>query len=130
MSFAIESDKLCAFGLCAHNNLVSLHHIGIEAVHRLSVCHHDVIGNIDNVVDWTNADSVEPIFKPFRRLHYVTIRHTQAYIAFASFGILDFYINGQVMIVDIKCIARRAVQTCFVTILTQPCIQVACYTPV
>ena len=53
MLYTIERDKRRALGHGLHYDLVSLHHIGIEAVERLTISHHHIVGDIDNIVDWT-----------------------------------------------------------------------------
>ncbi len=51
MLLTVEGNKLGALRLGAHHNLVALHHVGIEAVHRLTVGHHNIVGDVDDVVD-------------------------------------------------------------------------------
>ena len=66
MLLTIESDKLSAFGLCSHHNLMSSHLVGIKAVHRLTIGHHYIIGDIDNIVNRTQSDNLQLVLQPFR----------------------------------------------------------------
>ena len=53
---AIECCKACAIRLCTDNYLVPCYHIGIKAVHWLTVCHHDIVRNVYDIVDWAQTD--------------------------------------------------------------------------
>ena len=102
MLLAVECNKLGAFRLGAHNNLVTLNHVGVEAVHRLAVCHHYVVGNIDNIVDRTQADNLELVLQPLGALLNLTTSDADASITLASLGILYLYVDRKVGIVDCK----------------------------
>ena len=64
MLYAVEGYEFCTFGLRAYYDLMSGYHVGVEAVHRLPVGHHDIIGNIHDVVDGSEADDLKLLFQP------------------------------------------------------------------
>ena len=49
----IQRHKRSAFRHRLHHNLVTLHHVGIETVQGLPQHHHHVVGDVDDVIDWT-----------------------------------------------------------------------------
>ena len=106
---------------------MTLNHVGIKAVHGLSVGHHDVVSDVYNVVDGAQADGKQLVLQPFGAFFHLAIGYRYASIAFAGIVILDGYIYGQVVIVYHEGIAAGAFQRCFITILHQPGVQVACH---
>ena len=130
MLLAIESNKLSALWLGTDHNLMTGNHVCIEAVQWLTVCHHNVVSDIHDIVDWTQADDVQLILQPLRTFLHLTTGDAYTGITLASLSILDFNIDRKILVVYHKPIARRAMQTCLVAILLQPGIQVAGYTPV
>jgi len=102
MLLAVECDELCSLGLRPNHDLMPLDHISIEAMHRLSIGHHDVIGDVHDVVDRTEADDRQLVLKPFRTLLDITVCDAQAGIALAGIMVLNIYLNGQVVVVDMK----------------------------
>ena len=105
-------------------------HVGIEAVQWLTVCHHDVVGDIHDIVDWTQADDVQLVLQPLRALLHLAVGDAYAGIALASLGVLNLYIDRKILVIYYEFIARWAMQTSLVTVLLQPGIEVASYTPV
>ena len=127
---AVERDEFRAFGLRAHHDFMARHHIGVEAVHRLSVGHHHVVRDVHNVVDGTQADGRELLFEPVGAFFHVAVGHAQANVAFAGFRVLDFHVDGQRFVIDHKSVARRTVQRRLIAVLQQPGVKVACHAPV
>ena len=127
MLFAIERFKLCSFGLCAHYYPFAFHHVGIKAMHRLSIRHHDVVRNVYNVVDRSQSDDPQLILQPFWTIFHLTIRQRNTGIAFTGLCIFYLYINGQILVINLKGITIRAMQVSGITILFQPRIQVTCH---
>ena len=125
----IERHKLGALGLGANHNLVALNHIGIKAMHRLAVSHHDVVGDVNNIVNRTQADNFQFILEPFGTFLHIAIGNAQANITLASLLVLDFNIDGKVFVVNRKRLAIRTMQRCVIAILHQPSIQVASHAP-
>ena len=64
----------CAGGAgirAAHNDSVVAYFVVVEGVQRVAKLQHDVIGDVDDVVDAGNAASFEPVFEPrWRRLNF------------------------------------------------------------
>ena len=129
MLLAIESDELGALWLGADYNLMTGNHICIEAVQWLTVCHHDVVGDIHDIVDWSQADDVQLILQPLRTLLHLAVGDAYTGIALASLGVLNLYIDRKILVIHYELIARWAMQTGFITVLLQPGIEVAGYTP-
>ena len=130
MLLAIESNKLGALWLGTNYNLMTGNHVCIEAVQWLAVCHHDIVGNIHDIVDRAQADDVQLILQPLRTFLHLTTGDAYTGITLASLSILDFNIDRKIFVVYHKLIARWAMQACLVAILLQPGIQVAGYPPV
>ena len=127
---AVECDELSALGLCANYYLRALNHVGIEAVHRLAVCHHHVVGDVDDVVDRTQTDYLQLVLKPFGTLLNLTSADAHTCVALASLGVFNLNIDGQVVVVDCKLRAVGTVEQCGVAVALEPSVQVACHTPV
>ena len=127
---AVECDELSALWLCANYYLRALNHVGIEAVHRLSVCHHHVVGDVDDVVDRTQTDYLQLVLKPFGTLLDLTSADAHACVALASLGVFNLNIDGQVVVVDCKLRAVGTVERCSMAVALEPSVQVACHTPV
>ena len=128
MVFAIESCEVCALRLSAHNNLVALYHVSIETMHRLTIRHHHIVGDVDDVVDRTNADDVELILKPLWTFLNFAVGDRDACIALASLCVLNLHIDVEVVVVDNKLVAIRTMQRCLIAILQEPSIEVASHT--
>ena len=127
---AVKSDELCTFGLSAHNNLLTFHHVGVEAMHRLTVCHHHIVGDVDDVVDRTQTYNLQFVLQPLGALLHLAACDAYASIAAASLGVLYLYVDRHVVVVDVELRAVGTVQRCLVTIALEPSIEVARYAPV
>ena len=97
-------------------------------MHGLSIGHHHVVCDVNNVVDRAQTDGIQLFLKPFRAVLYLTASYADAGIAFASLVIFYFNVNGQAFIVNMKSRTIRTMQACFIPTLNQPGIQIACYT--
>ena len=111
MLFAIERNKLCAFRLCTYNDTMTFHHISVKTMHGLSIGHHDIIGDVDNVVHRSQADSGEFVFQPFRTFFYLAAHKTHTGIALASLCIFNAHLNRKLVAVNRESTAVRAMQT-------------------
>ncbi len=126
---AIQGHELGALWLGAYYNLMTGNHVGIKAVQWLSVCHHDIVGDIHDIVDWSQADDVQLILQPLRTLLHLTTGDAYAGIALASLGVLNLYVDRKLLVIYYELIARWTMQAGFITVLLQPGIEVACHTP-
>ena len=124
----IESHKRSTLRHSPYNNLITLNHISIKAMQRLSICHHDIISNVDDIVDRTQADDRETILQPFGTFLDNTILQRQRTIARTSLRSHNTHRNLKLSIIHDKTIARRTMQSSPVAILYQPGIQVARHT--
>ena len=66
MLHTIECLERCAIRHRLHHNLMTLHHICIEAMQGLTIGHHDIIGDIHDIVDRTQTDCCQLILQPVR----------------------------------------------------------------
>ena len=128
MLFTIQSNELLSLILILNDDMMTLNHVCIKTVHRLTISHHDIVGDVNDIIDWTQTDNIQFILQPLWTLLYLAIGYTQTSITTASISILNCHINRKVMIVNLKCITRWAMQRSLITILCQPCIEVASYT--
>ncbi len=91
MLLAIKRDKLCSFSLSADNYLMTLYHICIKAMHRLTISHHYIIGDVHYVVDRTKTYDAQFFLQPFRTfLHFTT---TDAHTSISLASICVFYFD-------------------------------------
>ena len=118
----VKCHKLCTFWLSAHYYLVALNHICIEAMHRLTVCHHHIVGDVDNVVDRTQANNLELVLQPLRTLLNLATSNANASITLASLGVLNLNIDRKVGVVDCKLRAVGTMKRCVITIALEPSI--------
>ena len=130
MFLTIEGNKLSSFWLGTNYNLMTGYHVSIKTVQWLTVCHHDIVGNIHNIVDWAQADDIQLILQPLWTFLYFTICDTYTCITLAGVSILNLYVNRKILVIYDKLIARRTMKTGLITILLQPSIKVAGNTPV
>ena len=128
MLFTIQSNELLSLVFILNDDMMTLNHVCIKTVHRLTVSHHDIVSDINDIIDWTQTDNIQFVFQPLWTFLYLTISNTQTSITTASISVLNCHINRKVMIVNLKCITRWAMQRSLITILCQPCIEVASYT--
>ena len=127
---AIQCLEWSALGHGLYYYLMTLYHVGIKGVQRLSVSHHHVVGDIHDIVDGAQSDGVQLVLQPVGTLLYLTVADAYAGIALAGLSVLNFYLDGQVVIVNSKLRAVGAMHLGLVAIALQPGIQVACHTPV
>ena len=59
MLLTIECNERSALWHCLYNNLLAKNHIGIKAMKGLTVCHHNVICNINNIIDRAETDNAK-----------------------------------------------------------------------
>lgn len=109
-----------ALWLGAYYNLMTGNHVGIEAVQWLTVCHHDVVGDIHDIVDWSEADDIQLVLQPLWAFLHLAVGDVYAGIALASLGALNLYIDRKILVIYYEFIARWTVQAGLITILLQP----------
>ena len=52
---AIKRLEFCTIRHCLNHNFISVYHVCIKAMQRLSISHHYVIRNVNNIVDGTQS---------------------------------------------------------------------------
>ena len=112
------------------HNLVTLHHVSVKCVQRLTICHHHIVCDVDDIIDWAQSDSIQFVLKPLRTLLNLTVGYANASISFTSFCILNLYLDRQIVIIYSKRRAVGAMHLSLIAIALEPGIQVACHTPV
>ncbi len=128
MLLTIEGNKLLTLVLVFHDDMMTCHHVSIEAMERLSVCHHDVVGDVYDIIDWTQTYNTELILQPIWRFLYFTVSYRHTSIALTCVSILNSHINWEIVIVHREGVIRRAMEVRLLTVGTQPCIQISCHT--
>ena len=128
MFFSVQGDEFLAFVPVLDDDVLPLDHVRIKAVHRLAVGHHDVIGNIDNVVDRAQTDDIQLVLQPLRTFLHLAAGYAQTGITPAGIRILDGHIDRKVVVVNPESTAVRTMKRCLVTILRQPGIEVTGHT--
>ena len=102
MLLTVEGNKLGTLGLRAHHNLVARHHVGVKAVHGLSVGHHDVVGDVNDIVDGAQADSRQLLLHPLGTLLDLAVSDAHTGITLAGLRVLNLDVDGKVVVVDRK----------------------------
>ena len=96
----------------------------------LSVGHHDVVCDIDDVIDWTQSYGRELILQPFRRFFHLAAFDGHCHISRTCIFLFDHDIDWQVVVIDLEVLGRWPVEGCGQVVLSQICVEVACDTPV
>ena len=86
---AVQSLDGLAVAGTADNDAAVRQALVVECVHRLAVLEHNVVGNINNVVDRTNAAGVQTLTHPRRRRLDLDILDNAGGVARAQVGVLD-----------------------------------------
>ena len=102
---AVEGDEFRSFWLWLDDDVMTDDHVGVEGVEGLAVCHHDIVGDVDDVVDGAQSDGGEVVFQPFRRLLHLASGDADAGVAAACLGVLDGHLDGQRVVVDGELVA-------------------------
>ncbi len=97
---------------------------------RRSVCHHDVVGNVYNVVDRTYSDYPKTILQPFWAFLHITVCQSYGSIARTSFLVFHTYLYRKILVIHLKGIYRGTMQIRSESVLDEPCVQVASHTVV
>ena len=61
----------------------------IKSMHRLAIFHHDIVRNINNVVDGSHPAGTDPLSEPFGRGADLNIAYHPAGVAFAQFRFVN-----------------------------------------
>ncbi len=88
MLIAVERYEWCTLSAGLHHDLATLDLIGIEGVHRHRGSEEDIVGNIDDVVDRTEADGLQTGLQPFWRLAYGHTADGDTRVARTGLGVL------------------------------------------
>ena len=126
----VESDKRSALSHSLHHDLASLDHVSIEAVERLSVSHHHIVGDVHDIVDRAQSYSGESVLEPLRTLLDLTSLHRHGTVARTSLLSQHLHVKLQVFALDLKSVGRRTVESRLISVLLQISIQVARHSPV
>ena len=129
MLHTIKCLERCTIRHRLHDNLMSLHHISIKAMQRLSISHHNIVSNIHDIVDWAQSDGRQFVLQPVRALFYVTVGNTYTSIALACILVLNSNIDRQVTVIHLKFRTVRTMHLSLVTIALQPGVEITGNTP-
>ena len=127
MIYAVECDKGCAFGQCFYDDLFAFYHVGIEAMQRLAIGHHDVVCDVDDVVDGAESDGAQFVLQPFGAFFYLATGQCDCSIARTKVGIVNADADGKCFVVYAEVVAVGTLEACFIAVLNEPCIEVAGY---
>ena len=104
---------------------MALNHIGIKAVHGLSVGHHDVVGDVDDIINRTQPHGAQFVLQPLGTLFDVAVADAHASIALASLVVFNLHGNRKRLVVHAKRLAIGTMQPCLIAILLEPSIEIA-----
>ena len=102
MRHTVECNEGSALGHGAYYYLVALNHVGVEAVQRLAVCKHDVVGYVDDVVDWALPYGLQLLLQPLRAFGYVAAFYGYGAIARAGLVVVYHHVDVEVVAVDFE----------------------------
>ena len=125
--YAVECFKGRAVGQGLDDDLLAGNHVGIEAVQGLSVGHHDIVGDVNDVVDGAQADGGEVVLEPLGAFLHLAASDGHGGVAGASLGVLHLDADFQVVVIYLEGFVAGSVQRCRVAILLEPGIEVACH---
>ena len=126
----VEGHERRAFRQGLHHHFVALHHVCIKAMQWLTICHHDVVGDIDDVVDRTLTNRRQSVLQPFRTFLHLTVLHRHSAVTGTSLACLHFNVKLQVVRLHLEVIHRWTMQRRLITVLLQISIEVTRHTPV
>ena len=124
----IERDKGGALGQGLHHHLLSLDHVHVETMEGLAIGHHDVVGDVHDVVDGTQTNHTELVLEPLGTFLHLTAGEGEGTVAGACLGLLHLYLDREFLVVHHKVVGRRAMERCGVAVLHEPGIEVARHT--
>ena len=75
----------------ADDNLVVFDILDVKGVHRLSVLEHDIVCDVNDVVDWTNSAGAQTLSHPTRGRTDFNIFHDLCGIAWAQLWVAHLY---------------------------------------
>ena len=84
---AIQGGDGLARGGIAYHDLAVLDILEIEGVHGLAVFQHDIVGDIDDVIDGADTAGTQALLQPAGRGRYLDIADDGRHIALAELGI-------------------------------------------
>ena len=87
--YAVEGDEGGVLRQGAHHHVVAGNHVGIEGVEGLAHFHEHEVGDVDHVVDGTDAHGAELVLQPVRRVGHMDILQGDACVSGAEFRLLD-----------------------------------------
>ena len=95
---------------------------------RLTVSHHHVVGDINDIIDRTQTDDGQFVLQPFWRLLHLAAGDAHTGIALAGLAVLDGYVDIQVVVINRKSIACWTMQRCLHSTSLHPGIQITSHT--
>ena len=129
MFLSIKCNEWCTLWHGFHHNVMTGHHVCIKAMQGLSVSHHHIIGNVNDVVDGAHTNGTQLVLQPVRTFLHLASCHAHTGITPAGLLIFDGHLDGHVLIVHHESLAVGTMKRRFITILHKPGIQVACHAP-
>ena len=94
--YAVKSLDGLAVAGAADNDAAVGQALVVESVHRLAVLEHNVVGNINDVIDRTDAAGVQTLAHPRRRRLDLDILDDAGGVARAQIGVLD--LDGHILV--------------------------------
>ncbi len=99
---SVECHNRFSLGCAADDNLPALNKFMVKCVHRLAVLQHDIVGDVNNVIDRADTGSTQALAHPPRgRLNFDIFDHPRD-VARAEVGCGDLY--REIVVDVIHCI--------------------------
>ena len=102
MFHSVKGDEGSSLRHGLDHNLIASHHVGIKAVQGLTVGHHDIVGDVYNIINRTQAHGIELGLQPLWTFLHLTAGNAHTGIAAAGLCVLNHHVDGQVMVGDDK----------------------------
>ncbi len=123
---AVECHELAAVCGAAHHYLVAGECVSVEGVQRLAYGVEDIVGDVYNIVDASDADCFEALAQPVGALFHFNATDCHSAVAWCTLGIDNLHAGCAVGAVGFEADDRRAMQLFVGQVAVAICSQVAC----
>ena len=123
---SVECHEFRALLNRAHHDFSTLNRVEVEAVERLADAVEDIVGDVYNIVDASDADCFEALAQPVGALFHFNATDCHSAVAWRTLGIDNLHAGCAVGAVGFEADDRRAMQLFVGQVAVAICSQVAC----
>ena len=100
----IEGNEWSTFWQGLHHHLIALHHISVKAMQGLTIRHHDVVGDIDDVVDRTLTNRCQSVLQPLWTFLHFAVLHRHSAVTRTSLTRFHLHVKLQIVVLHLEAI--------------------------